>query len=181
MEDKELLKFVENNKPKSGIKFNDLKEVFEFGLIRLKLKGIVEPNYGRMRLEFELYLSKKLIKSFSNYSYALDFNLVDYANEDYVYIPSENRLIIIELKSQTIKQFKYPEAKFSYINKVKFKGQKLLFATKNSFWMLNLKKNSLKVYSKENLKDPVESKVYNNMLIDTYEPSYLKRIMFKLR
>jgi hypothetical protein len=142
----EILESIRNYKKKNGFKFCDNKETFIFNNIVLKTKGIIEPNYGRMILDYELYFEGKEVKNRPNFSPALDFSLSEYLENSFLFFPCGNGFYIIDIGNQKIKHFNFPYGGFGYMKRIKFSTNELLFDTDKSYWLLNYSDNSIKVF-----------------------------------
>ena len=86
-------------------------EEIVFKNYRIKFNGIAEPNNGRLVLNFKLFcdgvnITKKI--NFAGYCLPVSFPFSE-ANHNFIYIPTENAIVLINSLSGQIHKIDYPE------------------------------------------------------------------------
>lgn len=170
------------NKKRRDFKYCDCVGVFKFGNIKLKITGVIEPNYGRVRLGYELYFKNKKIENTFGFGNAIDFSLVHYLENNFLYFPCENALIIIDTFNQKIKFFSNPN-ELSNIGKIRFSGRELLFNSPKNYLILNYETNRIKIYDKTNFspEKSTEFKILDNILIKEYSLNFVQKLIHNIK
>ena len=124
---------------------------FSFNNYRINLDGLDEPNNGRNILKFRLFRNDLDITNEVNnqgYCYPITFPFSD-TKSNYIYIPTENKIALINTNTHTIHKFDYPEAKGLRFN---FFYDNILFLVfRNCYLIINLNNLKTDVFEQKNI------------------------------
>ena len=124
---------------------------FSFNNYRINLDGLDEPNNGRNILKFRLFRNDLEITNEVNnqgYCYPITFPFSD-TKSNYIYIPTENKIALINTNTHTIHKFDYPEAKGLRFNF--FYDNFLFLVFRNCYLIINLNNLKTDVFEQKNI------------------------------
>ncbi len=124
---------------------------FSFNTYKINLDGLDEPNNGRNILKFRLFRNDLNITHEVNnqgYCYPITFPFSD-TKSNYIYIPTENKIVLINTNTHTIHKFDYPEAKGLRFNF--FYDNFLFLVFRNWYLIINLNNLKTDIFEQKNL------------------------------
>jgi len=124
---------------------------FSFNNYRINLDGLDEPNNGRNILKFRLFRNDLDITNEVNnqgYCYPITFPFSD-TKSNYIYIPTENKIALINTNTHTIHKFDYPEAQGLRFNF--FYDNFLFLVFRNCYLIINLNNLKTDVFEQKNI------------------------------
>ena len=148
---KEIIESEINSDKLYGPQWNDISEI-TFRNYRIKFDGLDEPNNGRLVLRFNLFKNDiditREIVSGSYYCRPILFPFSD-LNSNFIYIPTENKIVLIDTITGGIHKFNYPEpmgVKYNFFHK-----NYLIITFRKSCLKINLSNLKVESFKEDNV------------------------------